>query len=90
MAGETGPEDEGKRAAPGHRRFASLILSPHSRFNVTCEFNKEEIDHNDDDDGYKLKQIRIEGPASQTINLQHQPPDRGRNPRRWLMRSGAS
>ena len=33
----------------GSSRFESLILSHHSRFNVACECNKEEI--NDDDDG---------------------------------------
>ena len=32
----------------GSSRFESLILSHHSRFNVTCECNKEEI--NDDDE----------------------------------------
>ena len=31
----------------GSSRFESLILSNHSRFNITCECNKEEI--NDDD-----------------------------------------
>ena len=31
----------------GSSRFESLILSHHSRFNVTCECNKEEI--NDDE-----------------------------------------
>ena len=29
-------------------RFESLISSHHSRFNVTCECNKEEIDDDDD------------------------------------------
>ena len=33
----------------GRSRFESLVVSHHSRFNVTCECNKEEI--NDDDDG---------------------------------------
>ena len=34
----------------GCSRFESLSLSHHSRFNVTCNSNKEETDDDDDDD----------------------------------------
>ena len=33
----------------GRSRFARLVLSHHSRFNVTCECNKEEINYDDKD-----------------------------------------
>ena len=35
----------------GNSRFESLLLSHHSRYNVTCECNEEDIDDDDDDDG---------------------------------------
>jgi len=34
----------------GSSRAESLILSHHSRLNVTCECDKEEMDDDDDDD----------------------------------------
>ena len=39
----------------GSSRFVILILSHHSRFNVACECNKEEI--NDDDDGVIFSEV---------------------------------
>jgi hypothetical protein len=45
----------------GSSELESLILSHHSRFNVTCECNKEKI-HDDDDDDVIPRQAR--GPGS--------------------------
>ena len=39
----------------GSSRFESVILSHHSRFKITCECNKEEI--NDDDNGFGVMGI---------------------------------
>ena len=57
----------------GSSRFESWILSHHSRFKVTCEFNNHEID-DDDDDEWESQLLKVNRYESELLtNEQSQP-----------------